>query len=201
MKKLIITLFTAFLCTIGYAQHAPEATKVLDEVSSTWATSTGMQIDFTGTIRGVLQMKEQKFRLTTSQMEYCYDGKTLWSYSPKDKEVIISTPTSKEMILINPYFLLHNYKQTFKSAYGGRKRRENQMVHIITLTPKQKDELRSVILYINDQKEPTYLKITLTNGQMMEVRVKNIRRNKSYNTKDFTFESEKNKKLEIIDLR
>ncbi len=203
MKRMITSLLLCFFVwTSMQAQKSNEAAiQVLDKVTQTWKESVGTQIDFTGTIRGTLRMKDRMFHLATSKLECWYDGKTLWNYVPKDKEVMISYPTSHDMILVNPYFLLHNYKQTFDCQYGGQKKRNNQLVHIVTLTPKTKQDLRSVTIYIDGKNQPTYLKLVMTNGQAMEVRIKSVRRNQSYTVSDFTFDASKNTKVEIIDIR
>ena len=108
MRRLLM-LTAWLLCIAPYAQNAR---KVLDAAASRIRKAGDIQVTFTATsfngnteqgrTEGTMLLKGKKMRMDTPEMKTWYDGTTLWSYMPQSGEVNVTTPTEKEMSVMNP---------------------------------------------------------------------------------------------------
>jgi outer membrane lipoprotein-sorting protein len=199
MKKLFFTLLTLLLPYCLSAQ-TDKAKAVLDKVISTFTEEGGIQIDFEGTEKGTIVMKGEKFYLHSGQIQSWYDGKTQWSYVADTEEVNISHPTPEELQGINPYFILVNYQENFKSSYKGMKTHEGKQVQEIVLAPKGNAH-EQITLWISKTSHPIYIKVENNGRPVSEIHVKNVRKQKEINDQVFRFNKSLYPNAEIIDLR
>ncbi len=153
---LIITLQFIVLSVSG--QDDPQAVKILDRFSATatGAPSVSMkfllittdQIENTkDTIEGSVILSKNNYKLELPDNIIWYNGETLWSYLPVEKEVTITSPDQKDdSFQTRPSSIFTMYK----NGYKCRLIEEKADLYIIDLYPEDiKNELISVRLSIS----------------------------------------------------
>ena len=161
MKNILTLLLTVFsACTI-YAQQQssavadPEAGAILEKAAARYKSLKGIDADFvlttirpklkpedpdskyTNDDKGKLYMKGNKFKIVINGNEVYCDGKTIWSYSPRSKEIQINDyEESKEVFSPTKIFSVtkegFSYQIKEKKVYAGKN------VTVIELAPQNK---------------------------------------------------------------
>lgn len=94
------------------AKVPPQVTRAVSQVKAAPALTVDFTVDGqTGSATLCGQMFTYRFPMAS----VFYDGKTQWSYSPADKEVIIFNPTAAELAESNPLQILSR----LASDYSG----------------------------------------------------------------------------------
>lgn len=202
MKRIYITiLFTlATICTV-FGQQDIKAKSILDKAASVYHQANGIRLDFEGSQKGCLLLKESCFYLNCAGVRSWFDGKTQWSYVEDTEEVTISTPTEEEIQSINPYSLITSYEKAFHYRYAGVNKRNRKQVQEIVLTPKNHGEIQSITLSISTTYEPVYIGILLTNGSRQEFNIISYQTHQNLDISDFRFDTKKYPDADIIDMR
>ncbi len=207
MKK-IFTILLTFICLSAPAQ---EAMKILDEASNRIKKSGDVKVEFTASnfhgteetesTQGFMLLKGKKMVMDTPTMKTWYDGKTQWSYIPESGEVNITTPTEKEMAVINPYSFLKVYKKGYKMT--AKK---------VTLRGMPAYEVHLIARYACYTAQEIYVDVKESDHSLLCIRVRqledwsritihNIQSKQNFADSDFIFPSEKYPDVEEIDLR
>ena len=108
MKKIIV-IFTLFIYAFSFGQDT-KAKTLLDEVSQKAKSYENISIDFKYVLdnsaenikqetRGDVVMQGNKYRLNILGATRIFDGNTLYSISPDDEEVTISSDVSNEDLM------------------------------------------------------------------------------------------------------
>lgn len=203
MKKYILTLLISAFILPCFAQKDAQAQKILDQTSSAFTKAGGIKATFS--IRtggehtsGVLQLKNNKFVLNTSDATTWFDGKTQWSYLKHSEEVNISVPSEEELQSMNPYALLSLYKKGFNYKYNGMVGNN----HKITLTPQNKKQgiTRITLLISKNNYQPQQIILEQQNSKS-EITVTSYQTKQSYSESLFKFNKKNYPNAEIIDLR
>lgn len=207
MKKIVINILIMMLGCIGINAQT-SASAYIDNVISSIKESDGINAQFVlqgdynsgQYLQGTLKMRGKKFCLTTNDMTSWYDGKTMWSYSKSIDEVNITEPTQQELMEINPYTSLENYKQIFtvaelKSERNGERR--------FMFTPtKRNTYIKSVVITISTaQMAPILFEITNTQDVKTVITITNYNNKANLPASTFTFDATKYPNTSIIDLR
>lgn len=203
MKKYIFTLLLSALILPCFAQKDAQAKKILDQASNTFAQAGGIKALFnikTGSThsKGTLQLKDNKFVLTTNDVITWFDGRTQWSYLVHSDEVNISNPTAEELQNTNPYTLINLYKRGFNYKYSGMIGNNFRII----LTPENKKQgITRIELHIS---KSTYLPQRILLEQQhnkTEITVTNFLKKQNFSKETFQFNKKKYLGAEIIDLR
>ena len=202
MKK-IITLFFLMICCASfiYAQQNAKAKEIMDKTAATVKQAGGINAVFSGTQDGTIQLKGEKFHLTSGGIESWFDGKTQWSYVEENEEVNISNPDPEDLQNINPYALLSFYEKGYNYRYGGSKSRNGVSGHEIILTPQIPGNIKVLTLFISNAYLPLYLKIESKNQDVQEISIGSYQLHQSFTDDQFIFDAKKYPHAEIIDLR
>ena len=215
MRKYIFSVLIALLSLPVIAQQQQSQAKaVLDKTAEAFRRAGGVKADFTvkaitnglaeGAENGTIQLKGEKFVLKTSDIVTWFDGKTQWSYVPKNDEVNVSNPTQEELQQINPYTFLYMYQKGFSYKLGTVKVYQGKAVWEVILTANdKKQELESITLYVTKSTyEPVYIQLQ-QRGQKTrnEITVTAYQTGLDYADHVFTFDRKAYPTAEVIDLR
>jgi len=189
------------LCS--FAQQSDMARKILDETSAV-LNNKGIKATFTiassgsGNMSGSIQMRGNKFLLSTPHANTWFDGKTEWSYVKTNKEVNVSNPTDAQLKNLNPYAYINSYKTSFNYKYNGMSA-DN---YSITLLPKSASmNIKNVLLFISKNKTLKKIIITQKDGKKQTITVHSFQSGINYGDSSFRFSKSKFPGAEVIDLR
>lgn len=219
MKKLILSL-VAILGVISFANAQtkevavdPTAKTILDKASAKFSSHVGLSANLSVNVvnnqtnkktnyKGSLKVKGSKFKLSLSDVDTYYDGKTQYVHLIKDKEVNISTPKEEDLKDTNPIFLLQAYKNGYKMRYEGERKENGVLVDVVNLYPNDRNKPFSIITISIDKKTllPTLVKAKGKNGIDTNLTISDCA-DKNIDDTVFVFDTKANKDVEIIDLR
>ena len=203
MKKILIVL----LVLLSYTTQAQNASKkLLDEVSTIVKGYDNISIDFKYVLvnleeninqetRGNVIMQGDKYLLNILGITRIFDGKTLYSISPEDEEVTISSENSQDENTITPSKMLsfyedgYNYKMDIVQNINGRK------IQYIKLTPIDSNtEINHVLLGIDSNTKHIYTLIEVgANKTKTTLTVNSFKTNEPLSKTLFTFNKVKYK--------
>ncbi|HLV69215.1 MAG TPA: outer membrane lipoprotein carrier protein LolA [Xanthomarina sp.] len=211
MKKITL-IFTLFIYAISFGQDS-KAKALLDEVSQKAKSYDNISIDFKYVLdnaaenikqetRGDVVMQGDKYRLNILGATRIYDGKTLYSISPDDEEVTISTENPDDENSITPSKMLsfyedgYTYKMDIIQDVKGRK------IQYVKLTPMDSNsEIKNVLLGIDAQTKHIFNLIEIgKNGTKTTLTVNSFKTNEPISKSLFTFDKNKYKDYYINQL-
>jgi outer membrane lipoprotein-sorting protein len=129
-----------------------EAGGILEKAAAKFKTVKGLEADFTLTtinpklkpedpdskytsnISGQMYMKGKAFKIVMNGMEVYCDGKTIWSYSPKKKEVQINDYEESQETF-SPTKIFSVYKEGYSYQIKEKKTVQGKNVTVIELAP------------------------------------------------------------------
>ncbi len=185
-------VLAAFFLILGTAHAAGLA----DRVQDTYGTVETFEADFTQKTyveileRDVVEQgnlifaKPNRFLVRyqgAKERHYISDGKTLWVYRPRDKEVEV---THHMEDVVSPEALvflggLGEMRKTFRVAENGSK---------LTLTPKSKSPFSKILLAIDDRSSlVTAVDLFSKSGNRSHYDLSNARTNRPVDASDFVF--------------
>jgi len=201
MKKLIF-LFTILLSISSFAQE--DAKKLLDEVSQKVKSYDNISIDFKYMLhntaenikqetRGDVVMQGEKFKLNILGITRIYDGKTLYSISPEDEQVTISSESMEDEGSITPSKMLSFYEEGFTYKMDIVQNVQGRKIQYVQLIPiDSNSEIKSVLLGIDAQTKHIYNLIeTGKNGTKTTLTVNSFQTNETLSKSLFTFDKSK----------
>jgi len=158
MRKFVVLALSYLLFTGAFAQEKsnatndPEAGALLEKASAKYQSLKGMEADFTLTTinpklkpqdddskytsnnSGQLYMKGKAFKIVMNGNEIYCDGKTIWSYSPKTKEVQINEYEESQETF-SPTKIFSAYKEGYSYQIKEKKNYQGKNVTVIELSP------------------------------------------------------------------
>ncbi|MBP6065756.1 LolA-like putative outer membrane lipoprotein chaperone [Bacteroides sp.] len=211
--KYSLSILIAFFTLSLFAQQQKEARVVLDRTAAAFEKAGGVTADFhikvsskgrrQGDSQGVIQLKGEKFVLTTPDVTTWFDGQTQWSYLSASDEVNVSTPTPAELQSINPYALLYLYKKGFSYKLGNTKLWRGKPVYEVILDAANKNqELSHVVLFVaKDSYQPLSIHVETRDKMRSEITITGYQTGLKYADTLFVFNRKQYPNVEIIDLR
>jgi outer membrane lipoprotein-sorting protein len=218
--KIVFAAFILLLSTPAFSQvnqlvQDPEAGKILEKVAIKFKTVLTLQADFElviadrkentkNTSKGNLVLKQKKYRLNTQGSTVYFDGKTMWTHVNARNEVSVTEPGNENPdFLSSPSLFFDSYKETFKYKYVRQTTLNGIVCHEIDLFPKNLNQPYSRIkVCINAASDlPVSINSIGKDGIDYTVTLSNLLTNKEYPDSTFIFDSVKNKKVEVIDMR
>jgi len=150
MKRIFIVILSCLAVVVALAQ-TPSA--MLDKCVAAINANGGATASYNittaqGTSKGTIAMQGNKFRVISPDAKSWYDGKTMWSWSPVTSEVNITSPTADELQMTNPIAAAQHFKANFKMKKAKAK---TANTYVIKLTPKKKDNIKTLWLYFDDR--------------------------------------------------
>ena len=203
MKKIVLALILVFNLNI-FAQDSAKAKALLDEVSTKVKSYDNIAIDFKYVLvnteedihqetRGDVVMQGDKYKLNILGITRIFNGKTLYTISPEDEEVTISSENSEDANTITPSKMLsfyedgYTYKMDIVQNVSGRK------IQYVKLTPMDSNsEINHVLLGIDIKTKHIYNLIEMgNNSTKTTLTVNSFKTNEPLSKTLFTFDETK----------
>lgn len=215
MKKFFCFLALAgIFATISVHAQDAKAKAILDKVSTNLKNAKGVSAQFTLSINdaqgktrasksGTFLMKgnQYKISLKDGQQIIC-DGKSVWTYLAKNKEVQVSNYNPAEQTISPSKLFSGSFAKEYNYKYAGSKTIGGQKVDVITLIPKKGQSFSKVDLYINSAKNMIAGgHIYDKSGSSYGYTIANVKTNASLSTSTFKFDAKAHPGVEVIDLR
>ncbi len=215
MQKYVLVLIILLFTKYSLCQQDPAARDILDRVAEKSKSYKSVQADYELIIedrkedlksesKGHIIIKKNKYKLESTESTIYYDGKTMWTYTEENQEVVISEPdTLDENFLSNPAKIFDSYNRDLKYRYDGEIMADNVKMHEIHMFPKNLDQPYSrIILYIDaDKNLLSGIKLVGKDGIDYSISLGNYITDENIDDSVFIFDGSKHRKAEIIDLR
>lgn len=203
MKRMTSVLLI-MIGLLSFGQEDTKAKALLDEVSTKVKAYENISIDFKyelennaenikQTTKGDVTIEGEKYVLNILGITRIYDGSTLYSISPEDEEVTISSENTEEEGTITPSKMLsfyeegYTYKMDIIQSVRGRK------IQYVKLNPMDSDsEVEQVLLGIDATTKHIYNLIEIgKNGTRTTLTVNSFQTNQPLSNTLFTFDESK----------
>lgn len=201
MKKIISILLITLSISV-FAQNKGKA--LLQEVSAKVKSYDNISIDFKYVLentsenikqetRGDVVMQGEKYRLNILGITRLFDGKTMYSISPEDEEVTISSDNTDEDDNITPSKMLSFYEDGYTYAMDIEQNINGRKIQYVKLTPiDSNSEIKFILLGIDKQTKHIYNLIQVgKNGTKTTLTVNSFKTNEPLSKSLFTFDANK----------
>ena len=207
MKKIIL-LFIAIISSnnIAVSQQADEAEKLLNKVSENIKSYDNIYINYTYTLsnleedinqtnKGSFVTENDNWKFVMLGVTRIFDGDKLYTISPDDEEVTISTQNPDDETTITPNKMLYFYEEGYNFEmdivqYIGRKK-----IQYVKLVPMDSDaEIKYILLGIDVEFNQIYKVIeTGVNDTQTTIAIVDFEVNLPLEESLFVFDKEKYK--------
>lgn len=210
MKKLLIFGLLSLCTGTVWADANSEA--ILVKLREKVRSYTSYRLDFTaavegdGTAKGNLVVSGRKFTAKVLGQELYYDGTTLWSHTPKQKEVTVERlDPNNPSVLSNPSKLMNiDPKDYNHRSLPGVTTNKGKTLQVVELTPKTKtQDYTSITLYIDPATSlPERISIaTPSSEKPVELLLEGLQPGIPVSEGTFRFDPKAHPGTEVIDFR
>ena len=203
MKQITLFIITFMLSILSIAQN-PKA--LLNEVSNKVRGYDNISIDFKYVLsnsdeginqetRGDVIMHNEKYVLNILGITRVFDGKTLYSISPEDEEVTISSEDGNDENTITPSKMLSFYEKGYTYEMDIVQNVQGRKIQYVKLMPiDSKSEIKHVLLGIDSKTKHIYNLIEVgNNNTKTTLTVNSFKTNEPLSETLFTFDEAKYK--------
>lgn len=217
MKRLLAYISFSIIVFGAFAQKDPAAQVYLDKVSEKSQSSVAIQFNFTYeaesiedenlsiTQTGIAILKGDKYFIDLQESQIFFDGKSMYNFIPDVNEITISEPDGEydEFFLSNPSKIFSFYKEDFKYRLTNEFKNGNKTLVEIDLHPNElQRSYYRIRLHINKKTdEIEQVKIFEKQGNRFTINLSDYKYLNDYPDSKFTFDTSKNPKTEVIDMR
>ena len=207
MKKVILLFIVAIVSnTIAISQNSEEAEKLLNKVSENIKNYSNIYINYTYTLfnseedinqtnKGSFVTEDDKWKFVMLDVTRIFDGDKLYTISPDDEEVTISTQNPDDESTITPNKMLYFYEEGYNFEmdivqYVGRKK-----IQYVKLIPMDSDaEIKYILLGVDIEFSQIYKVIeTGINDTQTTIAIVDFEVNLPLEESLFVFDKEKYK--------
>ena len=218
MRHIILFLlsFSPVLLFSQMEEKDPQATQLLEKVSSQYKNATSLQSDFTLTIqlpemakevqKGTVYQKDKKIHVALDQNEIISNGENVYIIM-KDQNVAQLhnyNVLEQEGKMMNPFAMLDIYKSD-EYVYGivGTETIDNKNYTAIEFKPNDRySEYSKVRVAIDEKtKQPKYIKVFVKDGSHYTLAIDNVSIGKEISADQFEFNKSNYPNIQIEDLR
>lgn len=194
--------------TVSLTAPAQSSSSPIQQAIAKLDSNKGLCIEFDmtlpdqheGVIHGTYYALKNMFYIETSELKAWYNGKDLWVYLYQNGEISLSNPEADEIIEINPLLALpqvfsKDYKSTVSNTPTGHsilavpQKKNRQSVEHVIITGDKKNPIKNIEIKEKGLKD----KIT--------IQVKAIKQNIKTTPQSFTYTTDKEPNVKVIDLR
>jgi outer membrane lipoprotein carrier protein len=214
-ETVVAILLGTGLCAVLFLeglQAADSAQDIIEKVQEKYAEIKDATLHFSQeakfnlskaeyTSSGILYMKKTNhYRIVTDDRTFVTDGKTVWSYTPANKQVLIDT-YKEEPRSFSPERFLLSVPKDFYAAILSREKFEGKNVVVLKLTPKEDNtSMKSLKLWIDDAEWLLWkAEIVDMNDNITTYAVSDIQLNTAISDSTFSFVAPPG--VEVVDLR
>ena len=203
MKQIIITVFLA-LGFLGFSQNDAKAEALLSEVSTKIKSYKNISLDFKYELnnvseninqetRGDVVIEGDKYKLNILGVTRIFDGNTLYTISPEDEEVTISSDNTEDESTITPSKMLSFYEDGYIYKMDIIQNVKGRKIQYIKLNPIDTDsEIKHILLGIDATTKHIYNLIEVgKNGTKTTLTVNSFKTDQPISKTLFTFDETK----------
>ncbi|MDB4752446.1 outer membrane lipoprotein carrier protein LolA [Winogradskyella sp. KYW1333] len=203
MKKLVLILSLAQGFS-GLAQNDAKAESLLNEVSQKIKTYKNISLDFKYELnniseninqetRGDVVIQGEKYKLNVLGITRIYNGKTLYTISPEDEEVTISSDNTDEEGTITPSKMLSFYEDGYTYKMDIIQNVRGRKIQYVKLNPiDTNSEIKNILLGIDATTKHIYNLIENgKNGTKTTLTVNSFKTDEPISKTLFTFDESK----------
>ena len=143
--------------------------------------------------RGDVVIEGEKYKLNVLGITRIYDGKTLYTISPEDEEVTISSDNSEDENSITPSKMLSFYEDGYTYKMDIIQNVKGRKIQYVKLVPiDSNSEIKHVLLGIDSKTKHIYKLIEIgTNKTKTVLTVNSFKTNEPLSKTLFTFDESK----------
>jgi outer membrane lipoprotein-sorting protein len=203
MKNLIVFAFLT-LELASFAQNDAKAEALLTEVSSKIKAYKNISLDFKYELnnsseninqetRGDVVIDGEKYKLNILGITRIFDGKTLYTISPEDEEVTISSDNTEDESTITPSKMLSFYEDGYTYKMDIIQNVKGRKIQFVKLNPiDTNSEIKYILLGIDATTKHIYNLIEIgLNGTKTILTVNSFKTNEPISKTLFTFDKSK----------
>ena len=204
MKRILILAFITLSFT-AFSQNDTKAETLLTEVSNKIKSYKNISIDFKYELnnvneenmnqetRGDVVIEGEKYKLNILGITRIFDGKTLYTISPEDEEVTISSDNSDEESTISPSDMLSFYEDGYTYQMDIIQNVKGRKIQYVKLSPMDTNsEIKHVLLGIDATTKHIYNLIEVgKNGTKTTLTVNSFQTDQPISKTLFTFDESK----------
>jgi outer membrane lipoprotein-sorting protein len=227
MKLFQLFLFTFLICISFFAgaqkenpANDPVASALMQKVSEKYQSYKNISALFTvlvqhpklnpdeddrkyvDTIKGQILLEKEKFKVSISKQQIFCDGKTIWTYSPADKEVQENDFQETDDIF-SPSKIFNLYKEGYLYQIKEKRTENGKKLTVIEMaSPNKKMTYFKIDIVIDEAGlQIVESKIYEKNGVRYLYRINQQNTNVNTTADSFTFDTKKHPGVKLIDLR
>lgn len=206
MMKQIIVIVAVLIGAIGFSQNSKKAEALLNEVYEKVNGYENISIDFKYVLenlsedikqetRGDVTMQDEKYVLNILGITRLFDGSKLYTISPEDEEVTISSDNSEDENTITPSKMMSFYKDGYTYDMDIIQDVKGRKIQFVKLNPiDTNSEIKEIYLGIDANTKHIYRLIEVgKNGTKTTLTVNSFKTNEPISNTLFTFDESKYK--------
>ncbi len=214
MKHILSIALLSFFYIASTAQNAEKAKEILDKVSEkTKSYSTiiadfsfsmeNLQEEISETNEGKILIKGDKYKVSLMGVDTYYDGSVIYTHLVEAEEVNISEPDPEDEETLNPATIFTIYEKGFKYKYIGEGSENGKEFYEIDLYPENRDKpySRIKLRILKDDMTLYTLRQVGKDGNIYTVVVESMKTNIPLDDSTFTFDTNANPNVDVIDMR
>lgn len=203
MKNIIVLAFLGLGC-IGFSQSDAKAEALLTDVSNIIKAYKNISLDFKYELnntseninqvtRGDVVIEGDKYRLNILGITRIFDGKTLYTISPEDEEVTISSDNTEDESTITPSKMLSFYEDGYTFDMDIIQNVKGRKIQYVKLNPIDTNaEIKHILLGIDATTKHIYNLIEVgKNGTKTILTVNSFKTDEPISKSLFTFDQAK----------
>jgi outer membrane lipoprotein-sorting protein len=203
MRDLIVLAFLALGLT-SFAQSDAKAEALLTEVSTKIKAYNNISLDFKYELsnvsedinqetRGDVVINGENYKLNILGVTRIFDGKTLYTISPEDEEVTISSDNTEDESTITPSKMLSFYEDGYTYKMDIIQNVKGRKIQYLKLNPiDTNSEIKHILLGIDVTTKHIYNLIEVgNNGTKTTLTVNSFKTNEPISKTLFTFDKSK----------
>jgi outer membrane lipoprotein-sorting protein len=211
--KQIITVLVFLISTIAFSQNSKPAEELLNEVYNTAQSYENISVDFKYVLenvsedikqetRGNVIMKGDKYRLNILGITRLFDGKKMYTISPEDEEVTVSSDNSEDENNMTLSKMMSFYKEGYNYEMDILQDVKDRKIQFVKLNPIDTNaEVKDIFLGIDINTKHIYKLIEIgANGTKTTLTVNSFKTNEPISKTLFTFDQNKYKEYYINNL-
>lgn len=208
-SRALIAIFGVFLLVVPPA--TAQNSLSLEALQARYERLEGLRAAFTQVvssefagdstrIQGRALLSGDKYRVETPSQTVVTNGQTTWIYSPADSQVVVNDAGAKEST-VTPQTFLDASTEKYDVASTRTATRDGVPHTVLSLTATRKSaRFKEATLWVRQaDRIVTRLRATDRNGSTLDLRMRDLRVNPSFEGQEFTFSAPQG--VEVVDLR
>ena len=207
MKKILLIVFGLFTI-LSYSQGDSEAELLLNKVSENIKNYDNIYINYAYTLKNIEEdinqtnkgsfvTEDEKWRFEMLGITRIFDGNKLYSISPDDEEVTISSQDPEDETTITPNKMLYFYEEGYyfemdETRFIGDSQFRKKIQYVKLIPQDSEAEIKYILLGIDTEFNQIYEVIeTGKNETVTTISIVDFEFNLPLDSKLFVFDKEK----------